>query len=51
MPQDQAAVESAPFENTDSDREALALNDEDFNPHTWAELKDIISETMQKSVC
>ena len=46
----QAVAESSPFELTDSNRQVLALNDEDFNPHTWTELKEIISETIQQSV-
>lgn len=31
-----------PFALTDSDRENLAGGDENFRPHTWEELKEII---------
>ncbi len=35
-------VESIPFALTDTDRENLAGGDDNFQPHTWAELKQII---------
>lgn len=34
--------DSLPFNLTEVDRETLAMTDEEFVPHSWEELKDII---------
>ena len=36
------AEDVAPFPLTAVDKEQLALNDEEFEPHTWDEIKQII---------
>lgn len=35
-------VDKLPFELTASDRQSLAQGDENFQPHDWDELKEII---------
>lgn len=35
-------VDELPFELTTTDRQNLTQGDENFQPHTWDELKDII---------
>ena len=37
-----ANVDGLPFNLTDVDRATLAQTDEEFIPHSWEELKDII---------
>lgn len=36
------ALASTPFPLTALDREILSMSDDDFHPHTWEELKQII---------
>jgi len=38
-------VDELPFELTTTDRQNLTQGDENFQPHTWDELKDIIGIT------
>ncbi|KAJ9627398.1 hypothetical protein H2204_009809 [Knufia peltigerae] len=38
------ALASTPFPLTALDREILSMSDDDFHPHTWEELKQIIAE-------
>jgi hypothetical protein len=40
---------AAPFPLTATDRELLALDDTEFQPHTWDELKQIIG--VATSIC
>ena len=40
---------AAPFPLTETDREQLALDDAEFDPHTWEELKQIIG--VMNSLC
>ena len=35
--------QSPPFNLTDTDRVILAQTDEEFEPHSWEELKEIVS--------
>ena len=42
---------SLPFPLTDTDRFNLAQTDDQFHPHDWEELKQIIGESQQFSKC
>ena len=49
--EDEAATEEEyPFPLTDVDRHNLSLSDEQFKPHTWEELKQIIGWLMHHEV-
>lgn len=37
-----AVVERAPFSLTKSDEEVLAQTDDDFQPHSWDDMRNII---------
>lgn len=37
--------EEFPFPLTDIDRHQLSINDDEFQPHTWEELKQTIGRT------
>lgn len=37
-------IESATFNLTDVDRQTLLQTDDEFIPHTWRELKEIVGE-------
>lgn len=40
----QDLLENPPFELSDADREVLSQQDEDFVPHTWDELQQVIGK-------
>jgi hypothetical protein len=40
---DPGKFEDAPFPLTDTDKYVLSLTDEEYEYHTWGELKEIIS--------
>ena len=42
--------EGLPFDLKDRDREILSLTEEEFHPHTWEELKQIIGMSMVESL-
>ena len=43
VPQD--GENAAPFPLTETDKKLLALDDAEFQPHTWDEIKQIIGVT------
>lgn len=42
--------EDLPFNLTDRDRKILSLTEEEFHPHTWDELKQIIGMSIAESL-
>lgn len=38
----QKYIELSPFPLTEGDIKSLGLNDEEYIPHTWQEIKDVI---------
>ena len=42
--------EDLPFNLTDRDRKILSLTEEEFHPHTWEELKQIIGTSIADSL-
>lgn len=42
MPNETIDLEKLPFPLTETDRRDLKITDEEFEPHTWEELKLII---------
>ena len=43
--------ETPAFQLTDKDRQNLARRDEDFQPHTWENLKQIIGTLLRTILC
>ena len=42
--------EDLPFNLTDRDRKILSLTEEEFHPHTWEQLKQIIGLSTAESL-